>query len=150
MDSPCFILKPTLGEPEQRSGLWYERRRPCNLTFIYHSPEIGEYLCQVVMAAASIGQVGDFREISALGEEKGADMVLVEYQNNNLDLDNWVAQTSGKPQGPEIYLFVDQESPLVLWKAIKLGARENFCGTIPQRLPGGACAGGVAQAMLGR
>jgi AmiR/NasT family two-component response regulator len=97
----------------------------------YHSPETGEYLCQVVMAAASIGQAGDFREISALGEENEADVVMVEYQNNNPDLDNWIVQTSGTPQSPEIFLFVDEESPLVLQKAIKLGAMEICCGTIP-------------------
>ena len=97
----------------------------------YHAPATGEYLCRVVMAAARIGQVGDLRELPARGDESDADGVLVEYQGNNPDLDNWIVKTAGTPQSPEIFLFVAEASALVVWKAIKLGAREIFCQTIP-------------------
>jgi AmiR/NasT family two-component response regulator len=101
------------------------------ISVFYHSPENGEYLCQVVMSAAGINQVGDFRELLALSGENQADVVLVEYQDNNPDLDNWIVQTAGKPQSPEVFLFMDEESPFVIWRAVKLGAREIFCRTMP-------------------
>ena len=97
----------------------------------YHTPETGEYLCRVAMAAARIGQVGDLRELPPPGEASGADVVLVEYQVNNPDLDRWIAQTAGTPRSPEIFLFVAEASAHVIWQAIKLGAREIFCQTIP-------------------
>jgi len=97
----------------------------------HHSSETGEYLCRAVMAAARIGQVADVRELAALEHACGADVILVEYQGNNPDLDNWIIQTAAQPEGPEIFLFVEEESPLVVWKAVKLGAREIFFRTLP-------------------
>lgn len=97
----------------------------------YRTQEKGEYLCQVVMAAAALGQVQHFSELPAAVDASGADVLLVEYQVNNPDLDNWIAQSAGQPQGPEIFLFVDEVSLPVIWQAVKLGAREIFSRTIP-------------------
>ena len=97
----------------------------------YHTLEKGEYLCQVVMAAARLGQVKHLEESSALGDESGAEVVLVEYQDNNPQLDAWIAQTARTPGSLEIFLFVEEVSPGVIWKALKLGARELFSGAIP-------------------
>jgi AmiR/NasT family two-component response regulator len=97
----------------------------------YHSPETGEYLCQVVMAAARIGQVGDFRDLSVMGDRSEADVVLVEYQDNNPDLDKVIVRITKKPKCPEIFLFVEEISPRIIWKALALGAQELFSRTIP-------------------
>jgi hypothetical protein len=96
----------------------------------YHSRETGEYLCQVVMAAAWLDQVKHLQESSALGDENGVGAVLVEYQDNNPELDSWIVRTAEQPESPEIFLFVAEASLQVIWKAVKLGAREIFSGTI--------------------
>lgn len=96
----------------------------------YFSQEHGEYLRQVV-ASAGIGQGKQFQDLSDLGCETEADVVLVEYEDNNPQLDTWIAQTTRTPESPEIFLFVREVSPRIIWKALKLGARELFNGTIP-------------------
>jgi len=96
----------------------------------YHSQAQGEYLRQVVVASG-IGQVRHFRDLSGLGGENGADVVLVEYQDNNPHLDNVIAQITKQPKSPDIFLFVEEVSPRIIWKALKLGARELFSRTIP-------------------
>lgn len=96
----------------------------------YHSQEHAEYLRQVV-AASGIGQVKHCQDLSGLGGENETDVVLVEYQDNNPQLDTWIAQTTRTPGSPEIFLFVEEVSPRVIWKALKMGARELFSRTIP-------------------
>lgn len=101
----------------------------CNVYF--RNQEKGEYLCLVVMAAAALGEVKHLSEIQAVADANGADVLLVEYQANDPDLDNWIARSAGQPEGPEIFLFMDEVSLPVIWQAIKLGAREIFSHTIP-------------------
>ncbi|MHB9074144.1 MAG: hypothetical protein ACYC6G_11535 [Desulfobaccales bacterium] len=96
----------------------------------YHSQAQGEYLRQVVVASG-IGQVRHFQDLSGLGGENETDVVLVEYQDNNPYLDNLIAQITKQPKCPDIFLFVEEVSPRVIWKALKLGARELFSRTIP-------------------
>jgi hypothetical protein len=96
----------------------------------YSSREKGEYLRRVVDAAGG-GQVEQFQDLAGLNGEKGIDVVLLEYQDNNLQLDRWIAQTTGKSDCPEIFLFVQEAPPQFIWKALKLGAREFFSRTIP-------------------
>jgi hypothetical protein len=95
----------------------------------YHSQAQGEYLRQVVVASG-IGQVRHFQDLSGLGGENETDVVLVEYQDNNPHLDNLIAQITKKSKCPDIFLFVEDVSPRVIWKALKLGARELFSRTI--------------------
>lgn len=95
----------------------------------YHSQEHGEYLRHVIMASG-VGQVRHFQDLSGLGSENEADVVLVEYLDNP-HLDHLIAQIMRKPQNPEIFLFVEEISPRIIWKALKLGARELFSRTIP-------------------
>jgi hypothetical protein len=97
----------------------------------YRTQENGEYLCQVVMSVAGLGQLGHLSELPARGDESGADVVLVEYQENNPGLDHWIAQTARQPEGPEIFLLVAEASLPVVWQAVKLGAREIFNRTTP-------------------
>jgi len=95
----------------------------------YHSQEIGEYLRRVVNSSG-IGQLQQFKNLTGLNGENGVDAVLLEYQDNNPHLDRWIAQTTGWTGCPEIFLFVQEISPDLIWKALKLGAREFFSGTI--------------------
>lgn len=96
----------------------------------YSSQEKGEYLRRVVDASGA-GQVQHFQNLAGLNGEKGIDVVLLEYQNNNPQLDSWIAQTTGRADCPEIFLFVQEASAQFIWKALKLGAREFFSRTIP-------------------
>ena len=97
----------------------------------YRTQENGEYLCQVVMSVAGLGQLRHLSELPAVGAESGADVVLVEYQENNPGLDHWIARTAAQPEGPEIFLLVPEVSLPVIWQAVKLGAREIFSRTTP-------------------
>jgi len=96
----------------------------------YHSQAQGEYLRKMVAASGS-GQVRHFRDLLSLGIENETDVVLVEYQDNNPHLDNLIAQITKLPKCPDIFLFVEEISPRIIWKALKLGARELFSRTIP-------------------
>jgi hypothetical protein len=84
-----------------------------------------------VVAAAGIGQVKRLQVLSRLGCETEVDVVLVEYEDNNPQLDTWIVQTTRTPGSPEIFLFVKEVSSRVIWKALKVGAWELFGGTIP-------------------
>lgn len=95
----------------------------------YHSQAGGEYLRKVV-AASGIGQVRHFQGLLSLGGANEADVVLVEYQDNNPHLDSLIAQITQPPKCPDIFLFVEEVSPRIVWKALKLGARELFSRTI--------------------
>lgn len=95
----------------------------------YCSQEHGEYLRQVV-TNAGMGQVRHFQDIAELKGEPGTDVVFVEYQDNNPHLDAWIVQTMQRAGSPEIFLFVDEVSARLVWKALKLGARELFSGAI--------------------
>jgi hypothetical protein len=96
----------------------------------YSSRENGEYLRRVVDTSGA-GQVEYFQELAGLNGEKGIDVVLLEYQDNNPQLDRWIAQTTGRSDCPEIFLFVQEAPPQFIWKALKLGARELFINAIP-------------------
>ncbi|MFZ5449548.1 MAG: hypothetical protein ACOZFS_13010 [Thermodesulfobacteriota bacterium] len=95
----------------------------------YHSQAKGDYLRQVVVSSGT-GQVRQIQDFSGLGDAPAVDVVLVEYQDNNPQMDNWIAQTTGRPGAPEIFLVVERLSPRILWKALKLGVQELFNHTI--------------------
>ena len=51
-------------------------------------------------------------------------MVIVEYQENNSELDRWIQESTANPHGPAIYLYLHEFSLLKLWKAVQLGVKE--------------------------
>jgi hypothetical protein len=97
----------------------------------YCTQENGEYLCQVAMSVAGLGQLRHLSELPASGDESGADVVLVEYQENNPGLVHWLARTAAQPEGPEIFLLVPEVSLPIIWQAVKLGVREIMSHTTP-------------------
>jgi AmiR/NasT family two-component response regulator len=118
-----------MGNYEQFFSL--KKEKAVQFSVYYHTLETSEYLCQVVMTAARLCQVKHLEEGLAWGDVSGADVVLVECQDNNPPLDAWLAQTTKTPGSPEIFLFVEEVSPGIIWKALKLGARELFSDAIP-------------------
>lgn len=96
----------------------------------YHALEKGEYLRQVVNASGA-GQLSHFQEFSGLEGDNEAEVVLLEYQDNNPSQDHLIAGIMNQPKSPEIFLFVEEISPRIIWKALKMGARELFSRTIP-------------------
>ncbi len=60
----------------------------------YFSQDHGEYLRELV-AAVGIGQVKQFQDLSGLGCETETDVVLVEYEDNNLQLDTGLPNLRG-------------------------------------------------------
>jgi hypothetical protein len=95
----------------------------------YHSPESGEYLRRVVYASG-MGQLEQFHDLSDLASETGADVVLVEYQEDNPHLDRWIARTTSSLHSPEVFLFFKEASVQTIWKGLSLGARQCFAADI--------------------
>ncbi len=98
-----------------------------NFLVYYHSPENGDYLKQVVSSSGS-GLLVDavyFKDLPARGEN-GAEVILLEYQENNPELDRWIEETAADPNSPAIFLYFPQISTTSLLKALRLGPRECF------------------------
>jgi len=91
----------------------------------YQTRENGEYLREVVKASGA-GQLKSVEDLSALTAAPGADVVLLEYADNNLCLDRWIARTTAASRHPEIFLLVQEMSAQVIWKALRLRAQECF------------------------
>jgi pilus assembly protein CpaE len=93
----------------------------------YHLPENGSYLQQVVSASGSgtLLAAGDLQHLP-VQNRNGADVILLEYQENNPDLDSWIEHTAADPKNPAIFLYFPELSTTYLWKALRLGARECF------------------------
>jgi DNA-binding NarL/FixJ family response regulator len=100
----------------------------------YQSQENGEYLRQMV-DDSGVGQLQNCRNLAGLPLDSDADVVLLEYQDDNPTLDRWISQTTGRSRHPEIFLWVKELTPQIIWKALKLGAREFFSSAVqPQDL----------------
>jgi hypothetical protein len=95
----------------------------------YQTRENGDYLREVVNASG-VGQLKNVEALTGLPAEPEADVVLLEYEGNNPQLDHWIARTSAGAKRPEIFLYVKEISPRILWQALRLGARECFAWVI--------------------
>ena len=98
-----------------------------NFQVYYHSPEHGDYLKQVVSSSGSglLVDAGDFKDLPSRSEN-GAQVILLEYQENNPELDRWIEETTADPNSPAIFLYFPQISTTSLLKALRLGPRECF------------------------
>ena len=56
----------------------------------------------------------------------GTDVFLLEYQENNPELDQWIETTATNPKNPAIFLVFPEISACQLWKALHLGVKECF------------------------
>jgi hypothetical protein len=93
---------------------------------IYHSSrKNGEYLRQVINSSGIgiAGEPDNLRHLTAQ-EVRGADVVILEYHENNPKLDQWIQESTSNPQAPPIYLYFHKFSLEKLWKALHLGVKE--------------------------
>ncbi|MCL4500915.1 MAG: AAA family ATPase [Deltaproteobacteria bacterium] len=96
----------------------------------YHSRKNGDHLRQVIDASGS-GQMVEADDLSHLPttSRNGTDVFLLEYQENNPKLDQWIEDTAADPNNPAVFLVFPEISTLHLWKALHLGVKE--CFTLP-------------------
>ncbi len=96
----------------------------------YHSQKNGDQLRQVIDSSGS-GQLVEADDLSHLpmASRNGADVFLLEYQENNPQLDQWIEATASDPNNPAVFLVFPEISTNQLWKALHLGVKE--CFTLP-------------------
>jgi pilus assembly protein CpaE len=100
---------------------------PTRFSIYYHTDKNREYLRQII-------QEGDGRDLVKTVDlahlppqaANGTDVVLLEYQEDLPELDQWIATTAADPRRPAIFLFLQEISTHNLLKALRLGARECF------------------------
>ncbi len=96
----------------------------------YHSQEHGDHLRQVIDASGS-GRLVEVDDLSHLpmASRTGTDVFLLEYQEDNPQLDQWIEATASDPDNPAVFLVFSEISTVHLWKALHLGVKE--CFTLP-------------------
>ena len=93
----------------------------------YHSPANGDLLRQVI-DSSGVGLLvaaNDLAHLPVAGGN-GTDVFLLEYQENNPELDQWIETTATNPINPAIFLVFPEISASQLWKALHLGVKECF------------------------
>ena len=93
----------------------------------YNSLENQKYLRQII-EASDTGKIVESQDLAHLPSEAapGADVVFLEYQENNPELDHWIERIAVNPRSPAIFLYFREISTNNLWKALRLGAKECF------------------------
>jgi pilus assembly protein CpaE len=96
-------------------------------SIFYNSLENKEYLRQIIEASGT-GKLVESNDLAHLPSQavNGIDVVFLEYQENNLALDQWIEKIAANPRSPAIFLYFKEISTTNLWKAIRLGAKECF------------------------
>lgn len=96
----------------------------------YHSQRNGDHLRQVIDSSGS-GQLVEADDLSHLpmASRNGTDVFLLEYQENNPQLDQWIEATASDSNNPAVFLVFPEISSIQLWKALHLGVKE--CFTLP-------------------
>jgi pilus assembly protein CpaE len=92
----------------------------------YNSLENQEYLRKIIETSG--GKLVESHDLAHLPSQSvnGADVVFLEYQENNPELDHWIERILVNPKSPAIFLYFKEISTNNLWKAIRLGAKECF------------------------
>lgn len=93
----------------------------------YHSPANGDLLRQVIdsSGAGLLVAANDLAHLPVAGGN-GTDVFLLEYQEDNPQLDQWIETTATNPKNPAIFLVFPEISASQLWKALHLGVKECF------------------------
>jgi len=93
----------------------------------YNSLENKEYLRKII-EASDTGKLVESNDLAHLPSvaSPGIDVVLLEYQENNPELDHWIERIAVNPGNPAIFLYFREISTNNLWKALRLGAKECF------------------------
>ncbi len=98
----------------------------------YHSPEHGNQLRQAIEASGT-GLLVEANDLAHLpvADNNGTDVFLLEYQENNPHLDQWIESTAIDPKNPAIFLAFPEIAVSQLWKALHLGVKD--CFSLPVR-----------------
>jgi pilus assembly protein CpaE len=105
-----------------------------NFSIYYKSPENKDYL-QKIIEASGTGKLVEAKELANLPAQAAGktDLVLLEYRENDPELDHWIETTAANPQAPPIFLYFQEISTNKLWKALRLGAKECFTFPIEEK-----------------
>jgi pilus assembly protein CpaE len=92
-----------------------------------NSLENKEYLRKII-EASDTGKLVESNDLAHLPSvaSPGIDVVLLEYQEDNPELDHWIERIAVNPGNPAIFLYFREISTNNLWKALRLGAKECF------------------------
>ena len=93
----------------------------------YQTPETCEYLKDIIHSSTQAAVVED-RALEQLPERvnSGANVIFLEYQQDNPELDQWIKKTAADHRNPPIYLYLHEISTEKLWKALRFGVKECF------------------------
>ncbi len=91
------------------------------------TPESCEYLTGIINSSPG-SVLAETRTLENLPERvnSGAHAILLEYQEGQPQLDQWIKKISADPQNPPIFLYFQEISTEQLWKALRLGVKECF------------------------
>jgi pilus assembly protein CpaE len=92
----------------------------------YRSPENGQYLRQVVQSSGAATLKASPLDGLPPASENGVDAILLEYRDDQPELDRWIEQHSVDPKSPPIFLFFPEIADACPWKTLRLGARGCF------------------------
>jgi pilus assembly protein CpaE len=93
----------------------------------YHTPETRQYLEDVIQYSQETSVV-DARGLDQLPElvNSGANVIFLEYLQDQPELDQWIKKTAADSRNPPIYLYLQEISTEQLWKALRFGVKECF------------------------
>lgn len=92
-----------------------------------HTPATRQYLEDVIHSSQETSVV-DTRGLDHLPElvNSGANVIFLEYLENQPALDQWIKKTAADSRNPPIYLYLQEISTEHLWKALRFGVKECF------------------------
>jgi pilus assembly protein CpaE len=98
-----------------------------HISIYYHNRNIGDLLWKTV-DSSGLGQLTEAKDLADLPvvSENGTDVFLLEYQENNPRLDQWIENTTSNAKNPSVFLVFPKISTDQLWKALHLGVKECF------------------------
>ncbi len=94
----------------------------------YHSRENGEHLRQLVNFSGTglLVVAKDLEHLPAVSDNNDADVFIIEYQENDPQLDQWLETAAADPHSPAVFLAFKEIAAAQLWKALRLGVKECF------------------------
>lgn len=93
----------------------------------YQTKENWEYLEKVINSSRQ-GTLVEAQLLDHLPEQvnSGANAILLDYQTDNPELDQWIKKTAADHKNPPIFLYFQEITTEQLWKALRLGVKECF------------------------
>jgi pilus assembly protein CpaE len=98
-----------------------------NFSLYYRTQENCDYLKKIINSSRQ-GALVEAKPLEELPGRvnSGANVVLLEYENDQPELDHWIKKTVADHHNPPIFLFFPEITTEQLWKALRLGVKECF------------------------